>query len=143
MDDLFAPIRPKAGLEERVIRGLRSAPPQKTRSLASRVILAAAAVVLMGVLGFVIIQVDQGGLNSTEQVVIAGHTGAVRRAIDLAKAAGARRAVQLPVSAPFHCALMKPAQERLKPDLDAAWEQLCLAWYELKLATEKNGNSKH
>jgi [acyl-carrier-protein] S-malonyltransferase len=41
------------------------------------------------------------------------------RAIELAKAAGARRAVLLPVSAPFHCALMRPAQERLRADLDA------------------------
>lgn len=58
-------------------------------------------------------------LNSPEQVVIAGHVGAVERAIALAKAAGARRAVLLPVSAPFHCPLMKPAQERLKADLEA------------------------
>jgi [acyl-carrier-protein] S-malonyltransferase len=59
-------------------------------------------------------------LNSPDQVVIAGHAGAVNRAIELAKAAGARRAVLLPVSAPFHCAMMKPAQERLRADLDAA-----------------------
>src|ERR1051325_3085106 len=59
-------------------------------------------------------------LNSPDQVVIAGHAGAVNRAMDLAKAAGARRAVLLPVSAPFHCALMRPAQEMLKVDLDAA-----------------------
>jgi [acyl-carrier-protein] S-malonyltransferase len=58
-------------------------------------------------------------LNSPDQVVIAGHAGAVNRAVALAKAAGARRAVILPVSAPFHCALMKPAQGRLKVDLDA------------------------
>jgi [acyl-carrier-protein] S-malonyltransferase len=57
-------------------------------------------------------------LNSPDQVVIAGHAGAVARAIELAKAAGARRAVLLPVSAPFHCALMKPAQERLAEDLN-------------------------
>jgi [acyl-carrier-protein] S-malonyltransferase len=59
-------------------------------------------------------------LNSPDQVVIAGHTGAVNRAAELAKAAGARRAVLLPVSAPFHCALMQPAQQRLRADLDAA-----------------------
>src|ERR1039457_5451648 len=49
----------------------------------------------------------------------AAGAGAVNRAIELAKAAGARRAVLLPVSAPFHCALMRPAQERLREDLDA------------------------
>jgi [acyl-carrier-protein] S-malonyltransferase len=63
--------------------------------------------------------VSAANLNSPEQVVIAGHAGAVARAIELAKAAGARRAVLLPVSAPFHCSLMAPAQERLGHDLDA------------------------
>jgi [acyl-carrier-protein] S-malonyltransferase len=63
--------------------------------------------------------VTAANLNSPEQVVIAGHAGAVARAAELAKAAGARRAVMLPVSAPFHCPLMKPAQERLRADLDA------------------------
>jgi len=63
--------------------------------------------------------VSAANLNSPDQVVIAGHSGAVHRVIELAKAAGARRAVLLPVSAPFHCALMKPAQERLRADLDA------------------------
>ncbi|MBS1835065.1 MAG: ACP S-malonyltransferase, partial [Acidobacteria bacterium] len=59
-------------------------------------------------------------LNSPDQIVIAGHAGAVNRACELAKAAGAKRAILLPVSAPFHCALMQPAQQRLKVDLDAA-----------------------
>ena len=63
--------------------------------------------------------VSAANLNSPDQVVIAGHAGAVNRAIALAKEAGARRAVLLPVSAPFHCALMKPAQEKLRADLDA------------------------
>ncbi len=63
--------------------------------------------------------VSAANLNSPEQVVIAGHAAAVERAIELAKAAGARRAVLLAVSAPFHCALMKPAQERLRADLEA------------------------
>jgi len=62
--------------------------------------------------------VSAANFNSADQVVIAGHAGAVNRAVALAKAAGARRAVLLPVSAPFHCALMKPAQERLRADLD-------------------------
>jgi [acyl-carrier-protein] S-malonyltransferase len=57
-------------------------------------------------------------LNSPEQVVIAGHAGAVNRAVALAKSAGAKRSLLLPVSAPFHCALMKPAQELLRADLD-------------------------
>ncbi len=64
--------------------------------------------------------VSAANLNSPDQVVIAGHRGAVERAIELAKAAGARRAVLLPVSAPFHCALMKPAQDRLAADLKSA-----------------------
>jgi len=63
--------------------------------------------------------VTAANFNSPDQVVIAGHKGAVERAMELAKAAGARRVVPLPVSAPFHCPLMAPAQERLKPDLDA------------------------
>lgn len=63
--------------------------------------------------------VSAANLNSPDQVVIAGHADAVNRAMALAKAAGARRAVPLPVSAPFHCALMQPAQECLKIDLDA------------------------
>ena len=63
--------------------------------------------------------VSAANLNSPDQIVIAGHAGAVGRAVELAKAAGSRRAVSLPVSAPFHCALMKPAQQRLTADLDA------------------------
>jgi [acyl-carrier-protein] S-malonyltransferase len=61
--------------------------------------------------------VSAANLNSPDQVVIAGHAGAVNRACELAKAAGARRAVILPVSAPFHCKLMEPAQRRLAADL--------------------------
>jgi len=63
--------------------------------------------------------VAAANFNTPDQVVIAGHAGAVNRAVELAKAAGARRAVLLQVSAPFHCALMQPAQARLKPDLEA------------------------
>jgi [acyl-carrier-protein] S-malonyltransferase len=63
--------------------------------------------------------VTAANLNSPDQIVIAGHAAAVERAMELAKAAGARRAVLLQVSAPFHCPLMQPAQERLKADLDA------------------------
>ena len=57
--------------------------------------------------------VSAANLNSPDQVVIAGHSAAVLRAIELAKAAGARRAVLLPVSAPFHCELMAPAKREL------------------------------
>jgi [acyl-carrier-protein] S-malonyltransferase len=63
--------------------------------------------------------VTPAGFNSPDQIAISGHRGAVERAMELAKAAGAKRAVALPVSAPFHCPLMRPAQQRLKPDLDA------------------------
>jgi [acyl-carrier-protein] S-malonyltransferase len=63
--------------------------------------------------------VTAANYNSPEQIVIAGHAAAVERAMALCKAAGAKRAIALPVSAPFHCPLMKPAQERMKADLDA------------------------
>ena len=61
--------------------------------------------------------VSAANFNSPDQVVIAGHAAAVARAMELAKAAGAKRAVALAVSAPFHCALMKPAQERMALEL--------------------------
>ncbi len=64
--------------------------------------------------------VSAANFNSPDQVVIAGQAGAVGRAMELAKTAGAKRAIPLPVSAPFHCALMKPAQERMGPDLNSA-----------------------
>jgi len=64
--------------------------------------------------------VAPANLNSPSQVVIAGAAAAVARAVELAKARGARRAVMLHVSAPFHCALMRPAQDRLTVDLEAA-----------------------
>jgi [acyl-carrier-protein] S-malonyltransferase len=58
-------------------------------------------------------------INSPEQIVISGNTAAVERAAKLADERGAKRAKLLPVSAPFHCSLMKPAQDRLEADLDA------------------------
>jgi len=64
--------------------------------------------------------VSPANLNSPAQIVIAGHREAVERAVVLAKEEGAKRALLLPVSAPFHCALLKPAEERLSADLDAA-----------------------
>jgi [acyl-carrier-protein] S-malonyltransferase len=61
--------------------------------------------------------VSPANLNAPGQVAIAGHAAAVARASERAKALGARRVVPLTVSAPFHCALMKPAQDRLEPEL--------------------------
>ena len=58
-------------------------------------------------------------LNSPDQYVISGHVDAVNQVVELAKSAGAKRAMLLPVSAPFHCALMKPAAERLQDALNA------------------------
>ena len=63
--------------------------------------------------------VSPANLNSPGQIVIAGSAAAVARAGDRAKALGAKRAIPLPVSAPFHCALMKPAEVRLTPELRA------------------------
>ena len=61
---------------------------------------------------------EPANINSPEQIVISGHTGAVERATRLADERGAKRAKILPVSAPFHCSLMKPAQDRMAADLD-------------------------
>jgi [acyl-carrier-protein] S-malonyltransferase len=63
--------------------------------------------------------VSPANLNMPGQVVIAGSAGAVARAGERARALGAKRVVPLPVSAPFHCALMKPAEDRLAPELRA------------------------
>ena len=63
--------------------------------------------------------VTPANLNAPGQVVIAGHTDAVRRAGERAKSLGAKRVIPLAVSAPFHCSLMKPAQDRLSPELRA------------------------
>lgn len=62
--------------------------------------------------------VSAANLNSPDQIVISGHTGAVQRAMVLALGAGAKRALPLSVSAPFHCALMVPAQQQLTPFLN-------------------------
>jgi [acyl-carrier-protein] S-malonyltransferase len=62
---------------------------------------------------------ELANINSPEQIVISGHTAAVERATKLAASRGAKKAKILPVSAPFHCSLMKPAQDRLAADLQA------------------------
>ena len=61
--------------------------------------------------------VEVANVNSAQQIVIAGHRSAVERAVALATARGGRKSVLLPVSAPFHCALMAPAAERLAGEL--------------------------
>jgi len=61
--------------------------------------------------------VSPANINSPDQIVISGSAKAVERAAELAKQRGAKRAIMLPVSAPFHCALMQPAQDRLAQDL--------------------------
>jgi [acyl-carrier-protein] S-malonyltransferase len=61
--------------------------------------------------------VSPANINSPGQIGIAGHAAAVQRASERAKALGARRTIPLAVSAPFHCALMKPAEQRLEPEL--------------------------
>ena len=63
--------------------------------------------------------VAPANFNSPGQIVIAGHASAVSRAIEIAKSKGFRKAMLLPVSAPFHCALMKPAADRLDEVLAA------------------------
>jgi [acyl-carrier-protein] S-malonyltransferase len=63
--------------------------------------------------------VTPANLNAPGQIVIAGHAQAVLRASERAKALGAKRAIPLAVSAPFHCQLMKPAEDRLAPELRA------------------------
>jgi [acyl-carrier-protein] S-malonyltransferase len=60
---------------------------------------------------------EPANINSPDQIVISGHAVAVERAVKLAQERGAKRAILLPVSAPFHCSLMKLAQERLAVDL--------------------------
>lgn len=64
--------------------------------------------------------VSVANINAPGQIVIAGTKAGIERAIDVAKKRGVRRALPLPVSAPFHCELMKPAADRLEPILDAA-----------------------
>ena len=67
---------------------------------------------------------EPANINSPEQIVISGNTAAVERGTKLADERGAKRAKVLPVSAPFHCSLMKPAQDRLEADLNALKTQM-------------------
>lgn len=70
---------------------------------------------------------EPANINSPEQIVISGHAGAIERAVKLATDRGVKKAKQLPVSAPFHSSLMKPAQDRLAGDLGAiAFQTPCI-----------------
>ncbi|HMC72681.1 MAG TPA: ACP S-malonyltransferase, partial [Terriglobales bacterium] len=62
---------------------------------------------------------EPANINSPQQIVISGHAAAIERAVKLASDRGAKKAKTLPVSAPFHCSLMKPAQDRLAADLSS------------------------
>src|SRR5581483_10547147 len=62
---------------------------------------------------------EPANINSPDQIVISGHAAAIERAVKLADERGAKRAKVLPVSAPFHCSLMQPAQDRLAKDLES------------------------
>jgi [acyl-carrier-protein] S-malonyltransferase len=79
--------------------------------------------------------VSPANFNSPGQIVIAGHTSAVNRAIEIAKGRGFRKAMLLPVSAPFHCALMQPAADRLAGVLEA------ITAAEMKLPVVANANA--
>ena len=76
-------------------------------------------------------------VNSPDQTVISGHAGAVKRAVEIASQSGAKRAVILAVSAPFHSALMMPAQEKLEKDLNAT----AFADLELPLVTNVDADT--
>ena len=80
--------------------------------------------------------VTAANLNSPDQIVIAGHAAAVGRAMELARIAGAKRAIPLPVSAPFHCPLMVPAQKLLEADLNAT------AFADLKIPLVNNWQAR-
>jgi [acyl-carrier-protein] S-malonyltransferase len=80
--------------------------------------------------------VAPANLNSPEQTVISGHAEAVKRAVELASAGGAKRAVILPVSAPFHSSLMQPAAERLEADLRAT------AFHTLRIPLVNNADAE-
>ena len=100
-------------------QAMQEAVPAGTGAMAAILGLDAAAVAqacLAATQGEVVQAVN---FNSPEQTVIAGHKSAVERAAEACKAAGAKRAVMLPVSAPFHCALMQPAAEKLRQRLAA------------------------
>jgi len=75
-------------------------------------------------------------INSHNQVVIAGDAAAIDRVVALLKERGAKRAIKLNVSAPFHCALMKPAQDRLASDL------LAITFAELEIPVVTNVDAK-
>ncbi len=80
--------------------------------------------------------VSAANLNSPEQTVISGNAAAVKRAVELASQNGAKRAVVLAVSAPFHCAMMQPAQAKMEPELRAA------AFHDLRVPVVTNADAE-
>lgn len=100
-------------------QAMQEAVPAGTGAMAAILGLDAAAVAQACVDAMQGEVVQAVNFNSPEQTVIAGHKSAVERAAAACKAAGAKRAVMLPVSAPFHCALMQPAAEKLRLRLAA------------------------
>ena len=80
--------------------------------------------------------VAAANFNSPGQIVIAGETAAVERALELAKAKGSRKAIRLPVSVPVHTPLMKTAAERLAQDLDG------ISWSDLTVPLVNNADAK-
>jgi len=110
-------LKTAAPLVELRARAMQEAVPAGSGAMAAILGLAAekiAAICAASAQGEVVEAVN---FNAPEQTVIAGHKAAVERAIDACKAAGAKRAVLLPVSAPFHSSLMRPAAERLQAAL--------------------------
>ena len=87
--------------------------------------------------------VSPANMNGGGQIVIAGHAGAVRRAVAGAKARGAKRAVELAVSAPFHCALMKPAADGLAQVLESISIYAPKAQVIANVTAEVNANPQH
>lgn len=81
--------------------------------------------------------VEIANLNGAGQIVISGETGAVREGVARAKEVGAKRALELPVSAPFHCSLMIPAAERLKPYL----QEMALGEFSYPVTANLTGDS--
>jgi [acyl-carrier-protein] S-malonyltransferase len=110
-------LKTAAPLVELRARAMQEAVPAGSGAMAAILGLAAEKIAAICAASAQDEVVEAVNFNAPEQTVIAGHKAAVERAIDACKAAGAKRAVLLPVSAPFHSSLMRPAAERLQAAL--------------------------